>query len=142
MGWSFIFLGSSIQYIRKIFRKKIRILPRDIYTYLCVSGGKACQFFGKLCVRTKCMSPYVPLQHILMQHFCILFFCRHSNNHVHAVLHSIMTCAFCVTGWHLLISSVTKSHLSLTSSHFCMVNQLQLRTELTSSCNHGQSSYY
>ena len=29
------------------------------HTYVCVSGGKKCQFFGKFCVRTKWMTPNI-----------------------------------------------------------------------------------
>ena len=32
------------------FRKNKHFLPRHTHTYVCVSGGKKCSFFGKLCV--------------------------------------------------------------------------------------------
>ena len=38
-----------IQQVRKIFRKS-NILAGDTLTYMCVSGGKKYQFFGKCCV--------------------------------------------------------------------------------------------
>ena len=34
-------------------------LPPDTHTYEGESGGKKCLYFGKLCLRTKCMDPYV-----------------------------------------------------------------------------------
>ena len=32
---------------RQIFRKNEHFLPPDTHTYVCVSGGKKCSFFGK-----------------------------------------------------------------------------------------------
>ena len=33
--------------------KNLHFSPLDTHTYVCVSGGKKCKFFGKFCVRTK-----------------------------------------------------------------------------------------
>ena len=40
------------------FPKKQHLLPPDMQTYLCVSGGKKCYFFGKFRVRIKWMIPF------------------------------------------------------------------------------------
>ena len=39
------------------FPKNQHFLPPDMHTYVCVSWGKKCWFFGKFCVRTKWMIP-------------------------------------------------------------------------------------
>ena len=37
------------------FPKSWHFLPPDTHTYICVSGGKKCYFFGKFCVHNKWM---------------------------------------------------------------------------------------
>ena len=39
------------------FFEKVTFLPPDTQTYVCVSMANKCFFFGKLCVRTKWMTP-------------------------------------------------------------------------------------
>ena len=39
------------------FPKNQHFLSPDAHTYVSESGGKKCQFFGKLCLLTKCMIP-------------------------------------------------------------------------------------
>ena len=41
------------------FSEKLRFLPPDTYTNVCVSGGKKSQFFGNFRVRTRWMIPFV-----------------------------------------------------------------------------------
>ena len=42
------------RYITRVkFYKKLTFLTPDTHTYVCVSGAKKYQFFGKFCVRTK-----------------------------------------------------------------------------------------
>ena len=40
-----------------MFRKTNISYQPDTCTYVCVSGGKKCQFSGTFCVRTKCVIP-------------------------------------------------------------------------------------
>ena len=51
MNWS-----HPISTYAKFFEKLIFLTP-DMHIYVCVSGGKKCQFFGKFCVRTKRINP-------------------------------------------------------------------------------------
>ena len=37
--------------------EKLTLLPPDTHTFVFVSGGKKCEFFGKFCVSTKLMIP-------------------------------------------------------------------------------------
>ena len=39
------------------FPKNYHFLPTDMHTSVCVSGGKECYFFGKICIRTEWMIP-------------------------------------------------------------------------------------
>ena len=41
------------------FPKNQHFLPPDTHTYMCVSEGKKCYFFGKFAERTKWMIPIV-----------------------------------------------------------------------------------
>ena len=64
------FLGIIHLVRRQIFLKNYYFLPPDMHTFVCVSGGKKCQFFGKFCVRTKWMIPCLLIQFSsqLLQH--------------------------------------------------------------------------
>ena len=50
-----LLLGSFISYVREIFWK-------SNISYVCLSGGKRCLFFGKFYVRTKWMIPLVKMK--------------------------------------------------------------------------------
>ena len=54
------------------FSGKLTFLTPDMHMYVCVSGGKKCYVFVKVCVRTKWMTPvYIDLCTFLN----INFFC-------------------------------------------------------------------
>ena len=65
-------LGSLIGIVHLVrtqnFPKNQHFLSPDKRTYVCVSGGKKCWFFGKFCMRTKWM---------ITQWFCIRLLCHY-----------------------------------------------------------------
>ena len=52
----FAFQSNTFSLVRHLLFNQMsneHFLPPDTHTYVCVSGGKKCYFFGKFCVHTK-----------------------------------------------------------------------------------------
>ena len=72
------------------FSKILTSLPPDTHTYVCVSEGQKCQFFGKFCVRTKLI---IPINFALFSYFCAQQLCwtRSLKIHTNFVLSLVFT---------------------------------------------------
>ena len=82
--------GSSIQCVRKLFRKN-SILPPDTHVYVCVSGSKKCQLFGKFCLYTKWMIPRINKN---CMRIALTFYLRRGTVHVGSVAELFKCLAF------------------------------------------------
>ena len=89
---------SSIYYSRKIFRKTNISYPLiRTCTYVCISGGKKCQFFGKFCVRTTDLTSV--LSSLRNQSICIV------NHQLSSIFQSlyVLTRPCCHLGFSIIL---------------------------------------